>query len=314
MAPQLRLGDSALLQILGDSRNPPFPVRERVIVERRSIFRPGRTFSNYVGYVHKACHYLEQTLAWDTPAVKNVVAALKPTGSGKFRFPNFTRSEFRAKILAKETRGGAFAHLSFIAFFYSLRGPSDALILRRAYKGDGLTGYSPMRSPALIGHRGLMGNECLVIRFARRKNLPNGRMLSRPCFCKLADPSAKRLFPVRAIWPLIATRVKCGEKHFAGHTTQNVNTTIRDVLANLDIPFAERYTPHGYRLGAAQELKERGCRWPIVASVDEWRSLAFMGYIDISNDVARDMSKLLIECEQLSDDEVRQWVTGPRAQ
>ena len=36
-----------------------------------------------------------------------------------------------------------------------------------------------------------------------------------------------------------------------------------------------------------------------------------MGYIDIAKDVARDMSKLLIECEQLSDDEVRRWVTGP---
>ena len=36
-----------------------------------------------------------------------------------------------------------------------------------------------------------------------------------------------------------------------------------------------------------------------------------MGYIDIANDVAKEMSKLLIETDQLSDEEVRHWVTGP---
>ena len=60
-------------------------------------------------------------------------------------------------------------------------------------------------------------------------------------------------------------------------------------------------------------MKEKGAQWPIVASVGEWRSLAFMGYVDISLDVARDMAKLLIEREELSEDEVRHWVTGPRA-
>ena len=169
-----------------------------------------------------------------------------------------------------------------------------------------------MRSPALIALRGPAGHECLAIRFLRRKNLPNGCILPRPCFCKLAAPSAKRLFPVHAFWPAIASRVRCGEKLFPWYTTQNVNTTIKDVLAKLGIPQAELYTPHGYRRGAAQEIKERGCQWPIVASLGEWRILAFMGYIDIAKDVSRDMSKLLIECDQLSDDEVRHWVTGPR--
>ena len=169
-----------------------------------------------------------------------------------------------------------------------------------------------MRGPALIALRGLMGNECLAIRFERRKNLPNGCILSRPCFCMLAAPSAKRLSPVHAFCPAIASRVKCGGKIFPGYAAQNVNTAIKAVLGNLDIPQAELYTPHGYRLGAAQELKERGCQWPIVASLAEWRILAFTGYIDIAKDVARDTSKLLIECDQLSDDEVRHWVTGPR--
>ena len=291
---------------------PPFPVRERVVVEWSSIFKPGPTFSNYVGYVRKACYFLEQPLSWDTAAVKNIVAAIKLLGTGKFRFPNFIRSEFVAKILAKESRDGSFAQLAYISFLYALRVPSEALVLRRSFLDDDLTGFAPIQYKALIGIRGPAGHECLVIRFSRRKNLPNGCILSRPCFCKLEARSARRLCPVHAIWPAIAARVRCGEMLFPGYTTQNVNTTIKAVLAKLDIPQAELYTSHGFRRGAAQELKERGCQWPIVASLGEWRSLAFMGYIDIAKDVARDMSKLLIECEQLSDDEVRHWVTGPR--
>ena len=73
-------------------------------MEWTSIFKPGQTFSNYVGYVRKARHYLEHPLSWGTPAVKNAAAWLKLVGPGKFSFPNFIRSEFIAKIVAKETR------------------------------------------------------------------------------------------------------------------------------------------------------------------------------------------------------------------
>ena len=292
---------------------PPFPVRERVIVQWSSIFKAGPTFSNYVGYVRKACHYLEHPLSWDTPAVRNIVAALKLLGSGKFRFPNFIRSELVAQVIKKESRDAPFAQLSYISFLYALRLPSEALTLRRSFVNDDLTGYAPMKSPVLIGLREMLGNECLVIRFERRKNLPNGCILSRPCFCKLADPAARKLCPVHSLWPAIAARVKCGELLFPAFSAQNVNRTIKAVFAKLNIPFSESYTSHGYRRGATQELKEKGSQWPIIASIGEWRSLAFMGYIDIAQDVAKAMSKLLIECEQLSDDEdeVRHWVTGP---
>ena len=292
--------------------NPPFPVRERVVIEWSSIFKPSPTYSNYVGYLRKACHFSQQPLTWDTAAVRNLVAALKLEGSGKFRFPNFIRSDFIAKITAKETRDGPFAQLSFIAFLYALRVPSEALILRRAFLDDDLTGYAPMRTEALIGLRGPQGHECLVLRFLRRKNLPNGCILSRPCFCKLAAKPARKLCPVHAFWPAIMARVRCGELLFPSFSAQNVNKTIKAVLAKLGIPFAESYTSHGYRRGATQELKERGNQWPVIASIGEWRSLAFMGYVDVAKDVAQEMSKLLMECETLSDDEVRHWVTGPQ--
>ena len=65
----------------------PFPARERVVVEWAAIFNPGQNYSNYVGYLRKDCFFLEQPLSWDTPAVKNMVAALKLEAKGKFTPP-----------------------------------------------------------------------------------------------------------------------------------------------------------------------------------------------------------------------------------
>ena len=146
--------------------------------------------------------------------------------------------------------GGDFAQLSFISFHYALRVPSEALILRRAFKNGELTGMAPMRDQASIGLRGELGSECLIIRFLRRKNLPDGCILSRPCFCKIASPKARRLCLVHAFWPAIAARVRFGEKLFCGYTAQNVNARIKAVLEKLEIPYAQSYTSHGFRRGA----------------------------------------------------------------
>ena len=73
--------------------------REREITECASIFKDGATFSNNVGYVRKACQYLELPFPWDSAAVKNVVSALKLTAEGEFRFPNFIMGDTVARII-----------------------------------------------------------------------------------------------------------------------------------------------------------------------------------------------------------------------
>ena len=147
-----------------------------------AIFRPGQTYSNYVGYVRKACHYLELPLSRGTPSVKNCVAALKLQAKGKFRFPKFITSEIIAKIIAHGTRDGVIAQLSYLSFQLALRVSSEALILRRDYKNDDFPGQSPMKNTSIIGLLGEPGAEFLAIRFERRKNLPDGCILPSPFF------------------------------------------------------------------------------------------------------------------------------------
>ena len=108
---------------------------------------------------------------------------------------------------------------------------------------------------------------------------------------------------MHAIWPAIAARVRPGELLFPGYYGANVNTTLKRVLSKLQAPYAQSYSSHGFRRGASQELKEKGSQWPTVMSLGTWRSLAFRGYVDTTLDVERDMSKLLIETDELSDEE-----------
>ena len=67
------------------------------------------------------------------------------------------------------------------------------------------------------------------------------------------------------------------------------------VLGRLEVVQSHRYSSRGFRRGAAQELKERGSQWTTVAGAGGWRSLAFRGYVDTTEDISRAMAKILID-------------------
>lgn len=93
-----------------------------------------------------------------------------------------------------------------------------------------------------------------------------------------------------------------------------MNNTLKAVLAKMGIENAKSYTSHGFRRGAANELRTKGPQWSTVATLGEWRSLAFRGYVDITAELDRDMSKLLAETEDLDSDpeeEVRSLCANP---
>ena len=139
------------------------------------------------GYILQLCRihpkYLffpQEPLLCDAAAVKNIIAALKLQGKGEYRFPNFTQSDLVVKISKHDSRDIPFAQISYISYLYALRVPSEALLLRRAFRNDDLTNFAPLKALALIAIRGNKPNECLAIRFLLRKNLPQGCILSRP--------------------------------------------------------------------------------------------------------------------------------------
>ena len=66
--------------------------------------QPRGTFRNYVNYMQKACFYLDQPVNWYTPALANVVKALRLVGKAKYRFPNFIDIELLTKIIKRDEK------------------------------------------------------------------------------------------------------------------------------------------------------------------------------------------------------------------
>ena len=113
-----------------------------------------------------------------------------------------------------------------------------------------------------------------------------------------------------------------------GYSAASTNAAIKAVLQNLGTAHAHRYSSHCFRRGAADELKRHGSQWPTIATIGAWRSLAFKCYVDLTDEVDRDMCQLLIETDLISDIAAElkpsgagpcgwwvtngQWVLGPR--
>ena len=60
--------------------------------------------------------------------------------------------------------------LAFISFLFSLRVPSEALQLRRAFHDDPISEPVGQSEKALIGVRKFLGPDALIIKMARRMN------------------------------------------------------------------------------------------------------------------------------------------------
>ena len=131
----------------------------------------------------------------------------------------------------------------------------------------------------------------------------SGLYLVKTLFCGIAETKAARLCPAHAIWHAIASLIRPGGILLPTFYGTNVNATTKADPSKLSIPHANDYSSHGFRRGAAQELKEKGSQRPIVMGVGFWRSIAFRGNVDVTLDVERDMSKLLVETDIMSDDE-----------
>ena len=264
MLPHLRIGYPTILMLLrSEPPSPPLPVKEKDH-RRMELHISGRpNLPNYVGYVKKACYFPERPTSWEAKAAANVIAAPQLLAMGRFRSANFIRSNAIAQLREKESRDGALTQMDFIAFLCALRVPalrvpSEALLIRRAYRNDDFEGFATMKDQALLAIRCCAPNTRLVLRLRTRKSLSSGCIMSRPCFFSSSAPMAKKLFHSHSVWPCIAARSKTRGNVFPGYTAQNVNTAIAAVFAMLGIDHAQSYSSHGFRRGTPPRAKRKG--------------------------------------------------------
>ena len=147
---------------------------------------------------------------------------------GKLNIDCLTLSKAQCRRALSSTRLGTRNSISYVTVpFFSIRAPSGTLRPIQDYMGGHLALFLPQAERAIIGLRGPVGDGRLIVMFNRRKNLPRGCIMSRPCFRKLSDRAARQLGPERASWPLITKRVRSGNKLPPSTTIRGLTRILR---------------------------------------------------------------------------------------
>ena len=211
----------------------PFPPTTDTVRAWSCIFKPGRTYQNYLFHREKACFLLDLDTNWDTPAIRTISHGLENSQGRSFAFPNFI---FPSALLVHTHDGANLAlfpgGLPFLPFL-SLRAPSETLQLQRAFADDPITEFAPQTDKALIGIRTYKDCQLLVIKFAFRKNIRGGCVRFRPCIFFETDPRGRALCPIHAIWPLIRNRTAAGARLFPEITACSFNRALKAIMPKL---------------------------------------------------------------------------------
>ena len=199
------------------------------------------------------------------------------------------------KLLGHEGVDSTFFQLAYLSYLFSLRVPSEALSIRRAFFEDPLTEFAPHPDKALMGIRRYSDHEMLVQKFAFRKNIRGGCVLFRPCLCSEKDHSARTLCPVRAIWPLIRQRTNAGDRIPPSYSPRSVNRTFKMVMTKMGYPDGPEYSPHAFRRGATQEIKDSGSTLALIITSGTWTHAGYKAYLDLQADFAINISRFAID-------------------
>ena len=283
-----------------DVRLPP--ASEQLILGRSSVFSDLATFANYVLRLQKVCFFIGSQKDWLTPAVRHVERGIKKCRDVSFKLPNFIRIQLLLRIIRRELTGSEFAQACWMSFLFAFRVPSESLQLTRAYRNDEINACSPQREKAIIGIRTSPDGCILVAKLKWRKNITGGCILRRPCFCQGDRPASVACCPVHSLWPAIRARVPPGAPLFSAVDGRYFNNILRAVLTRSNVDEASRFSSYGFRRGAAQELKETGSHWAVVASAGLWKSPAFRGYVDLPDDVEQGVRNLVVADSDFNSD------------
>ena len=232
---------------------------------------------------------------WDTPAVRTIAAGLENAQDRSFAFPNFLFSKDILVIADHEGLDSPFFQLAFLSYLFSLRVPSETLVIRRAYADDPLTEFIPQPDKALMGIRTYKEHQMLVLKFSFRKNIRGGCVLFRPCLCSEQKARARTLCPVHSIWPRIRDRTTTGDLIFSGFSPCSVNRVIKKVMTKVGHLEGPKFSSHAFRRGATQEIKDSGSTLSVIIQSGTWTHAGYRAYLDLQADYAINISSFILD-------------------
>jgi hypothetical protein len=250
------------------------PPSVKGLVAWSAIFRTPKVFGNYVAGVRMGCELGGlPTDATTAPELRRAKAAIRNRMAPPVE-KQFIRRELvvRLATLARQERDPLSAMLYIISYSFLLRVPSEGLPLCLACNGN-IEKHLPLGTHSALG----MWEGRMVLRLATRKNRPFGSLLRRDCWCSVCSVTC----PVHAIQQWIETFEE-GAAPFANITAAAARAELRRRLAVLHIGNPSSYKLHDFRRGHAQDLLEAKAPLYIILQAGEWRSAAFLQYLDSS--------------------------------
>ena len=248
------------------------PPATDVLLAWSTLFRCSGTFKNYVSSLRAACQIagIPTDGMYDSLLRKAAIAIDKRRGYVA-RQPLFIRFPIIQQIVQHAVKGrnhGAvtLAMAYLCTYVFLLRMPSECLPIRLA------TG-SPTdeEQQAVI----TVSADEVSLKLKRRKNRDGGSILHRRCWCS----HCRLTCPVHALGQFLR---QCGpgSAPFACFGPSGVLSALRSWLRVLNIENATQYRTHDIRRGHARDLQAAGSSLSEILKAGEWRSAAFLSYLD----------------------------------
>jgi hypothetical protein len=114
------------------------------------------------------------------------------------------------------------------------------------------------------------------LKLPSRKNLPQGTVLKRRCICR----SHPVLCPVHIFDRFVQATKRERRGRVLPFSYQSFLNVMRAHLRVLDVEHAERYGTKAFRRGTAREMVASGSSLAEVLAAGQWRSAAFLLYIE----------------------------------
>ena len=118
-------------------------------------------------------------------------------------------------------------------------------------------------------------DDCVRLHSSRRTHVSQKTVLTRKCWCKQCPLTC----PVHVLGPYFS-EFQCGVKPFAEFSAGMALTRLRYTLSLLGVLDAVKYRTHDLRRGHARDLQENGASLGEILAAGQWRSPAFLSYLD----------------------------------
>ena len=264
---------------------PQMPAFETHVRWWLTTFRRAETAANYLSYLKKVHMAYDMPIWFETPGVRAVLKGTKKDSERLTKPKVAIRiGDLERMVPMLDRVNRQLADVAILSYWFMFRVPSEAIPLQ--WSGDHSSVF-------------LNKDNSVTIWLERRKNLPSGMEMTRPCVCHRVG---ERLCPHTVVQNLMMSQyMNVGSQNVQIFSVK-YNTLLeqmRKALKLVGFKNHELVGTHALRRGCAQDLLKTGATLRDLLEAGGWRSSAFQIYIkrsEIEEDAA---ARIIID----SDDE-----------